>query len=406
MHDPGETLTVTVTGAGTTAGTVEHDTTAATTTITDDAGAPAVSLVLTPSSVTENGGVSTVTATLSGASSEAVTVTVSASPVSPAVAGDFTQSGTTLTISAGQTTSTGSVTLTAVNNAVDAPDKSVTVSGSASGGNGVSAPSSQTLTITDDEASPTVSLVLSPSSVGENGGVSTVTAALSAASSEAVTVTVSSTPVSPAVAGDFSQNGTTLTIAAGATSSSGTVTLTAVNNAVDAPDKTVTVSGSASGGNGVSAPSSQTLTNHRRRERADGEPGADAVVDQRERRCQYGDGNAEHGVERDGDGDGFSVSSVPRSCRRLHAERRDSDDRGGPNDRHRHGDLDGGEQRGGRAGQDGDGLGFRHRRQRRVGPVVPDADDHGRRGRAGVEPGADAVFGDGERRREHGDGGH
>ena len=259
LAEADETFTVTITGTTLPPG-VSLGTATATGTITDDEGAPAVSLVLSPSSISENGGVSTVTATLSAASSELVTVTVSASPISPAVSGDFTQSGATLTIAAGDTTSTGTVTLTAVNNAVDAPDKTVTVSGAASGGNGVSAPSSQTLTITDDEGAPAVSLVLTPSSVTENGGVSAVTATLSAASSETVTVTVSASPVSPAVAGDFTQNGTTLTIAAGETTSTGTVTLTAVNNAVDAPDKTVTVSGSASGGNGVSAPSSQTLT--------------------------------------------------------------------------------------------------------------------------------------------------
>ena len=54
-----------------------------------------VTLVLDPPSVVENGGRSTVTASLSGTSSEAVTVAVSASAVSPAVAGDFTQSGAT-----------------------------------------------------------------------------------------------------------------------------------------------------------------------------------------------------------------------------------------------------------------------------------------------------------------------
>ena len=229
-------------------------------TIRDDEGTPTVSLVLAPSSVAENGGASRVTATLSGTSSAAVTVTVSATAVSPAVSGDFTLSGTTLTIAAGSTTSTGTVTLTAVNNTVDAPDKTVTVSGTATGGHGVSAPASQTLTIRDDEGTPTVSLVLTPSSVAEDGGVSRVTAILSGTSSESVTVTVSATPVSPALSGDFTQSGTTLTIAAGSTTSTGTVTLTGVGNGVDAPDKTVTVSGSVTGGNGVSAPSSQTLT--------------------------------------------------------------------------------------------------------------------------------------------------
>ena len=48
-----------------------------------------VTLMLTPQMISENGGVSTVTATVSPASSEAFTVSVSASAVSPAVAGDF-----------------------------------------------------------------------------------------------------------------------------------------------------------------------------------------------------------------------------------------------------------------------------------------------------------------------------
>ena len=74
-------------------------------------------------SISENGGVSTVTASMNRPSSEAVTVTVFASAVFPAVSGNFTQSGTTLTITAGQTNSTGTVTITAEDNDTDAPDK-------------------------------------------------------------------------------------------------------------------------------------------------------------------------------------------------------------------------------------------------------------------------------------------
>ena len=150
------------------------------------------------------------------------------------------------------------MTVTAANNAVDAPDRTVTVSGTASGG-GVAAPADRTLTITDDEGVPTVSLVLSKTTIGEDGGASTVTAELSHASSATVTVEVSAAAVLPAVAADFTQAGTTLTIAPGATESTGTVTVTAVNNAVDAPDKTLTLAGTASGG-GVSAPADRTLT--------------------------------------------------------------------------------------------------------------------------------------------------
>ena len=229
--------------------------------ITDDEATPTVTLMLSPSSINEASGVSTVTAMLSGPSSEAVTVTVSAAAVSPAVAGDFALSGNKrLTIAAGQTTSTGRVTITAANNNVDAPNKTITVSASVSGGLGVVDPTSQTLTITDDEDTPTVTLRLTPASIGEDGGVSTVTARLSGRSSEAVTVTVFASAVFPAVSGDFTQSGTTLTITAGQTTSTGTVTIAAEDNDTDAPDKTITVSASVSGGRGVAAPDAQTLT--------------------------------------------------------------------------------------------------------------------------------------------------
>ncbi len=111
---------------------------------------PNAALVLMPASISENAGVSTVTATLDRTTSAATTITVSAAAVAPAVSGDFTLTGTTLTIPAGTTTSTGTVTLTAVDNAIDAADKAVTVSGTASD-SVTNAPPDVTLTITDDD---------------------------------------------------------------------------------------------------------------------------------------------------------------------------------------------------------------------------------------------------------------
>ena len=234
----------------------------ATLTIRDDEALPTVTLALSPMSISESSGVSTVTATLLGASSEAVTVTVGAAAGTGAIPADFTlSSAKTLTIAAGDTASAGAVTVTANGNAVDSPNKQVTVSGTASGGNGVAAPSSRTLTLTDDETLPTVMLVLSPASISESSGVSTVTAALSGASSEAVTVTVGAAPGTGAIAADFALSGTTtLTIAAGDTASAGAVTVTANDNDVDVADKPVTVSGTVAGGNGVAAPPNVTLT--------------------------------------------------------------------------------------------------------------------------------------------------
>ena len=152
------------------------------------------------------------------------------------------------------------VTITAVDNTQDAPDKTVTVTASVTGGNGVAPPEAETLTIEDNDGTPTVTLKLAPASIGENGGVSTVTASLTAASSERVTVTVSTSPTAPAVETDYTLTGTTLTIDPGRTESTGTVTIAGVNNAIHAPDKTVEVTASVTGGRGVTTPATQTLT--------------------------------------------------------------------------------------------------------------------------------------------------
>ena len=257
----GRSTTVTATVANTQgAGSV----TGASLTLTDDEGLPTVALALSPSSVSESSGVSTVTATLDRTSSAAVTVTVGAAAGAGAVAADFTlSSADTLTIASGETTSTGTVTVTANGNSVDSPNKSVTVSGTVSGGNGVAAPSGVTLTLRDDEALPTVTLALSSATIDESGSsnVSTVTATLSGVSSAAVTVTVGAAPGVDTATGDYMLSATTaLTIAAGATTSTGAVTITAVDNNDDEPNKSVAVSGTASGGNGVGNPTGKTLT--------------------------------------------------------------------------------------------------------------------------------------------------
>ena len=115
-----------------------------------------VTLVLSPSSISESGSgnSTTVTARLDKVAATPVTITVSAAPVSPATSADFTLSANkVLTIAVNTTTSTGTVTITAVDNAVDAPDKTVTVSGTISGGD-AAAPANVTLTITDDDVAP------------------------------------------------------------------------------------------------------------------------------------------------------------------------------------------------------------------------------------------------------------
>ena len=112
--------------------------------------APVVTLVLSDDAIDEDGGVSTVTARLNNASSAVTIVTVEVTAGTDAV----TRSGSTLRIEIGDTASTSrTVTLTAKPNTVDAPDTTVTVSGTATNSDGITGPASVDLTIADDDNS-------------------------------------------------------------------------------------------------------------------------------------------------------------------------------------------------------------------------------------------------------------
>ena len=230
--------------------------------IVDDEPPPTVTLALTDDSIAETGAATMVSATLSHPSSNETAIMVSAAAVSPAVDTDYSLAGSVLVIPAGSTETSGSATITAVDNDTDAPDKEVTVSATAMNTQPVAGnPESLTLTIEDDEPEPTVTLHLSQNPIGEAGGSTAVTATQSHPSSEPTTITVSSSAVSPAVAGDFSQAGSALTIAAGSEASTGTVTLSASDNDIDAADKSVTVSATVRNTQGFAGnPSPLTLT--------------------------------------------------------------------------------------------------------------------------------------------------
>ena len=221
-----------------------------TVTITDADDAPVVMLELDPPSISENGGVSTVTATLDGKSSEPTTVTVSATARSPAVVDDFRLHGTRLTIAAGETASTGTVTIAGVNNELIAPSKQVEVTGVAQNTQGVTDPQPGTLTITDDDQPSTgdqpstmVTLTVSPDTVPEGGGAArvTVTGALNGAPELADTVVTLEVDAGTALEGAAEA---TLTIPMGQRNATAVLTLTPVDNRIDAADVTVTVNAS------------------------------------------------------------------------------------------------------------------------------------------------------------------
>ena len=220
-------------------------------TITDD-DTPRVTLTLSDSSIAENGGTTTVTATQDKADNADTQVTISVTPTSPAVASDYRLStSATLTIPAGQRTSTGIVTITAVDNNTIAPDKQLSITGTATNTNYArSLPVTGTaLTITDDDT-PRVTLTLSDSAISENGGAATVTATQDKLDDADTRITVSVTPTSPATASDYRlSTSATLTIPAGQRTSTGIVTITAIDNDAVAADKRLSVRGTASNTN-------------------------------------------------------------------------------------------------------------------------------------------------------------
>ena len=231
------------------------------------------------------------------------------------------------------------MTLAANDDAVrDAPNKSVTVSATSFGAGGVANPADATLTITDDDDAPRVTLAVADSSISESGGVTTVSATLSHPSSAATTVTVT------AVA-DFYTVGedAVIVIAAGATANaSDTVTITAVNDDVDnVGDRSVTVTATAANDQGIGAVTGDGSDADRRRCGADGDAEAVCGFDLGERRGGDGDGDVELAqVERGGHLDSFGVGRWP------HADGRGADHRGGIDGERASGDDHGGHPRG------------------------------------------------------------
>ena len=220
-EDPSETVIVDVSGVtnGSESGTQQ-----VIAEIADDDAPPTVNLLAPSSPIAENGGSTTLIATLSSPTNNAVTVNLT---YSGTASGSDYNAAASIVIAAGQTS--GSITITAVDDSTDEADESIVVDIS-SVSNGTENGSQQvSATITDDDAEPVVTLSISGSPLNENGGAATVTAALSNPSSQAITVNLGFSGI--AIAGtDYFFSGSSIVIPAGQTS--GTITLTGLNDNV------------------------------------------------------------------------------------------------------------------------------------------------------------------------------
>ncbi len=225
-------------------------------TITDDETAPTVTLSASATTIAENSGSSiTLTATLSGAADENVTVAISTSGT--AIEGTDYGTISDITITAGNTT--GTATLTPTDDSLyDGGNETaiVEISSVSGGGATESGTQSQTITITDNETAPTVSLSVSAASIAENSSSTvTVTATLSGTADEPVEVTLLTSGTT--AASDFDMQ-KILTIGSGSTTA--TSTLDPTDDTIFESDETVIIDISAVSGGGATENGTQQQT--------------------------------------------------------------------------------------------------------------------------------------------------
>ncbi len=206
---------------------------------------PVVTIAAGASPVTEGGNaVFTLTASPLPASPLAVSVTVAA-------AGDYGIAGASRTVTI---PTAGSVTLTlaTANDTADEPDGSVTVTVNDGAGYTVGASASGSVSIADDDLPPpAVSITADAASVTEGGAASfTLTADRAPDADLTVTLAVTEAADGDHVAAD-DEGTATVTIAKGATEASFSVPT--VNDAVDEPNGSVTVTVAAGAGYTVSS---------------------------------------------------------------------------------------------------------------------------------------------------------
>ncbi len=216
-----ETIIIDI-GAVSGGGASESGTQQQTVTITDNEAAPVVTLSAASASISESGGSVQLTATLSAVTYENVTVNLAYSGT--ATSGSDYVGPSSISILAGQTTGSATVTLTD-DSLVEASETLIVDISSVSGGTAEeSGTQQQTVTITDNEAAPVVTLSAAASSISESGGSVQLTATLSAVTYENVTVNLAYSGT--ATSGSDYVGPSSISILAGQTTGSATVTLT------------------------------------------------------------------------------------------------------------------------------------------------------------------------------------
>ncbi len=221
------------------------------------AGLPTVSVVATDTSATE-AGLTTGTYTFTRTGDTAAALTVNYAVTGTATAdSDYVALGTSVTLPAGASTTTQ--TLTPLDDALPESDETVILTLASGTGYTLGSPASATVTIlSDDLATPTVSVAATDTSATE-AGLTTGTYTFTRTGDTAAALTVNYAVTGTATAdSDYVALGTSVTLPAGASTT--TQTLTPLDDALPESDETVILTLASGTGYTLGSPASATVT--------------------------------------------------------------------------------------------------------------------------------------------------
>ena len=219
--------------------------------IDNDTAPTAITLTLDTASLDEGAGETavTVTATLGDGSTALLTetqVTLSLSGTDEALGPDYTASEVTITVAAGEVGNSSTLTLTPNDDNLAEGDETIEVSGAAGGFTVASAE----IGITDNDVAPTsIALTVDTDTFDEGDGETSLT--VTATLGDGSTALLTDTEVALAIAesDDNAATGASVTIAAGETSVSGSLSLTLIEENLVDGDKVILLEGNAAGFN-------------------------------------------------------------------------------------------------------------------------------------------------------------
>ena len=218
-------------------------------TINDNDDAPVVDFNTTISSGAESVSSKAITVDLSAVSAKNITVNYAVTGTASGSGNDYTLGSGTITINAGATT--GTLTIASiVDDSIDEADETVVLTLSNPSNATLGTDRAHTYTITDNDNTPTIDFNATSSNGAESVSSKAITIDLSGPSSEAITVNYTVTGTATGSGTDYSLVNGTITIAAGATSSTITIA-NIINDSADEADETVIIT--------LSSPSNATL---------------------------------------------------------------------------------------------------------------------------------------------------